>query len=456
MHLVEAAGRKVLLDCGLVRPVHGHPRPHRGDFPFPPHELDAVVLSHAHIDHCGNLPALVRQGFTGPIYCTPATRDLLELMLTNSARFQEEDAHILNVLGHSDGEIQPLFTHQHVDQTLHQCITIPYDQPQTICSNIEARLVDAGHILGSAMVALTVVAGDNRLWRITFTGDLGRRGSALMRPPAVVPVADLLLCETTYGGRKLESPAHAAATLAEVARRTVERGGKVLIPAFSLGRTQVVVHSLLESIRAGRLPEVPIFVDGALATDIAAVYQRYRDCLANADPDFLNGPLVHYLRTPDEGKEVSTARQPCVLIAASGMCEGGRIMTHLKHNIDDPRCTVVLVNYQAPHTPGRQLLERGPTVRFHGRKWNKWADVIYLPGFSGHGDHDDLMAYLEPLVGNNPAVRLVHGEPEGAAALALALSERGFTNVAVPGRGEMAVLGALNGSSEPALTPPTH
>jgi metallo-beta-lactamase family protein len=445
MHLVEAGGRKVLLDCGLVRGPHSHPHPNHAHFPFAPAELDAVVLTHAHVDHCGHLPRLVHEGYAGPIYCTPATCDLLGLILPHSARIQEEEAFVHHIVGGTGRpEEQAFFTQEDVGRALGQCAAVPYDRPWEVGPVVQLRLVNAGHILGSAMAHLTVAA-DDKAGSLTFTGDLGRRGSFLLRGPAPIPEADLLVSECTYGSRALEPLADAAAKLEGVVRDTAERGGKVLIPAFALGRAQVVVHVLAEAMRAGRVPEIPVYVDSAQAADIAAVYYRHPECLAEEAArqlrdgiDLLGGPTVRYVRDADERRALSARRGPCVIIAPGGMCQGGRILHHLKLHIDDPRCTVVLVNYQAPHTPGRQLLERGPTVRWHGRRWNKWAEVVYLPGFSGHADQADLLDYLQPLAGQVPKVRLVHGELEQAYLLAHALREIGFPDVAVPGRGESA------------------
>ena len=262
---------------------------------------------------------------------------------------------------------------------------------------------------------------------LTFTGDLGRRGSPLLRDPAPVPPADLLISESTYGGRVLEPPERAGDALEAVVRRTVERGGKVLIPAFSLGRTQVVLYYLEDAIRAGRLPAVPIFVDSSLAADIAAVYRRHPECLREGYRTrcLSEAPLAQYLRSVPEGTAVSTQRQPCVIISPSGMCDGGRIVRHLKNNLDDPRCSVVLVSYQAPHTLGRKLLVPRGRIRIHGRDWNFWADVVELPGFSGHPDQTELLSFLGPLAGQCPRVRLVHGEPEQAETLARALRRKG-------------------------------
>jgi metallo-beta-lactamase family protein len=432
-HLVEIGGLKLLLDCGSSRRAPGLTPP---GFVVPPEQLDAVILSHAHTDHCGSLPRLVREGFAGPIYCTAATRDLLALMLAESARHAEEDARVLAVLGRAVEPYGPSRTARaEAWQTVQQCVVLPYDRPTEIGPGVELRLADAGHLLGSAMVHLALCDG-GRDYCLSFTGDVGRPGLPLLRPPAAIPPADLVICESTYGGRNHEPPERLAEALHAVVRRTAERGGKVLVPAFSLGRTQAVVHVLQQGMLEGRVPPLPVYVDSPLAADIAGVYRAHPEQLAET-PDLLHGPQVEYVRSLEESHEVGRRRGPCVLVAAGGMCEGGRILHHLKHHIDDPRCSVVLVSYQAPHTPGRRLLERGPTVRLHGRTYNKWADVIELPGFSGHAGHDDLLAMLEPLAGTARKVCLVHGEPEGAGLLARDLERRGFDEVLLPAPGEV-------------------
>jgi metallo-beta-lactamase family protein len=448
MHLVEVGGQKVLLDCGRAMGPRSDPRRRHVAFPFRPAEIDAVVLSHAHLDHCGNLPHLVRQGFDGPIYCTPATRDLVALMLDDTARLHEADARVLRVLERegADPEVQTLLSHEDVSGTLGQFVPVAYDEPRPIGEGVTLRLVDAGHLLGSAMVALSARRG-GREHRLTFTGDLGRRGMPLLRDPAPVPEADLLICESTYGGRVHEPLARTTDALAGAARRTLARGGKVLIPAFTLGRTQTVVSCLLEAMRDGRVPEAPVYIDSPLAADVADVYRRHPECLDDRTlrqlregDDPLDGG-VEYVRSADGSRDLAERREPCVIVAASAMCDGGRIVRHLKANLDDPRCSVVLVGYQAPDSLGRRLLEPRPTVRFHGRTWNLWAEVIDLDGFSGHADRNDFLDLLGPLAGRTAQVRLVHGEPDQAAALADALRARGFADVAIPLPGEAVRVG---------------
>jgi metallo-beta-lactamase family protein len=434
MHLVESGPYRLLLDCGLTRGAGDDGQRNR-HFPFDPKSIDAVVLSHAHTDHCGNLPNLVRQGFRGPIYCTHPTRDLLAVMLVDSARIQEDDARVAVLARGRPGPIDrgPLFTRCDVTQAIDQAVGIAYDMPTLINPDVQLRFSDAGHILGSAIVSLTLQDA-GREYRLTFTGDLGRRGLPFLRDPARVPAADLVICESTYGGRSHDTLEGMAAKMADVVRRTVARGGKVLIPAFSLGRTQVVVHYLRQWMAEGTLPRLPVYVDSPLATEIALVYEEYADHLLESET---NRVPVEFITDADEARQITMQPDPCVIVASGGMCDGGRILHHLKHHIDDPRSTVVLVSYQAPHSVGARLLEHRPTVRFHGRNWNKWIEVVELNGFSGHADQDDFEVLLGPAVATTGRVRLVHGEPAQSEALASRLRRLGFADVDVPQREEV-------------------
>lgn len=429
MHLVETGPHRLLLDCGLHRGPGDEPRRRNRHFPFDPRTIDAVILSHAHVDHCGNLPNLIRQGFAGPIYCTPATRDLIAVMLHDSARIQEDDARVANLVGgRATFDRRPLFLREHVFQTIERCVPVEYDRAQAVNADVQLQFLDAGHILGSAVVTLQLTHA-GRDYRLTFTGDLGRRGLPFLNDPTPLPAADLLICESTYGGRVHDSLPVMAERMGEIVRRTAARGGKVLIPAFSLGRTQVVLHYLHRWMAEGILPRLPIYVDSPLAAEIGLVYEEHATGLhpgASAPPgEFLLSQEEAWFRTTEPG--------PSILIASGGMCDGGRIVQHLKHHIDDPRATLVLVSYQAPHSLGHQMLQRTPTVRFHGRTWNKWLDVVDLNGFSGHADREDFRALLDACVGRTGSVRLVHGDPEQSEALAGQLRTMGFADVAVPG-----------------------
>ncbi len=443
MHLIEAGGEQVLLDCGLYLERRGEGRLRNRTFPFDPYRVKAVVLSHAHIDHCGNLPNLVRQGFRGPIYCTPPTRDLLTLMLADSARIQESDALHAN-MGRQQDEpwVEALYGKADVQRTLDLVEVVPYGHTQAINDSIDFRLVDAGHVLGSAMVAVRIAWG-GRECSLTFTGDVGRPGMPLLCDPSPVPPADVVVCESTYGGQRHEPVERMAEALRVTVAQTLARGGKVLVPAFSLGRSQTVVHFLQRMMSQNRLPSAPIFVDSPLAADIAQLYRQHPDYLSaetvrqlGESANFLEAPQLHYARTLEESKQLNAFRDPCIIVASSGMCEGGRVLHHLKHSIDDPRCSIVLVSYQAPDSLGYRLLERKPTVRFMGRDWNKWADIVVLKGFSGHADQDGLVSALAPLSGRARKVRLVHGEPEAADSVAKELRATGFADVGVAEPGE--------------------
>jgi metallo-beta-lactamase family protein len=439
MHLVEFGNRRVLLDCGLVRGRRDEARRHNGHFPFDPETIDAVILSHAHVDHSGNLPHLVRQGFEGPIYCTPATRDLVAIMLDDSARIQEEEAAVAAVVGRAGSDGGRLAIRVDARRAIEQCVPVPYDHPLELFDSARLRFLDAGHILGSAVTRLTV-EHQGREHSLTFTGDLGRRGLPFLRHPPTVPAGDLIISESTYGGKVHDTLDRMATKMAEVVERTAERNGKVLIPAFSLGRTQVVLHFLRRWTAEGLLPELPLFVDSPLAERIEKIHDRYSDLL-QGDPATEPGPEPQHLRTSEEVEEATTMRGPAIIVASGGTCDGGRIMRHLRHHIDDPRASVVLVSYQPPHSLGARLLERGPTVRFHGRTWNKWCEVVQISGFSGHADQNDFLALLGPAAAEAQRVRLVHGEPEQAQALAEGLGQAGARDVMVPEHGETTGMG---------------
>jgi metallo-beta-lactamase family protein len=448
MHLLESNGHKILLDCGLYQGKRSEARQRNSNFPFRPGDISAVVLSHAHIDHCGNLPNLVRQGFNGPIYCTAATRDLSAVMLADSAKIQEEDAEYLN-RQRPKGEplIEPLYRREDAWRTAGLCQSLPYDRPGEVAPGVQVRFVDAGHLLGSAMIALRIqVGGQER--SITFTGDLGRRGLPILRDPAPVPAAELLISESTYGGRTHPPVESLADELAQVVKRTFDRGGKVLIPAFSLGRTQTVVYYLHQLIQSGRLGQIAIFVDSPLASDATEVFRKHPECfdqetasLLQKDPDVFGGRLVHYTRSVEESKQLNGRKEPCIIIASSGMCETGRILHHLKHNIENPANTILIIGYQAPDTVGYRLVNKEPEIRIHDALWKLRAEVVVMNAFSSHSDRGDFLDYLGPLAGQVQHVRLVHGEVDQAEALAGALREKGFKEVLIPDRGEKIAIG---------------
>jgi metallo-beta-lactamase family protein len=447
MHRVDACGQSVLLDCGLFQGRRDESRLRNRSFPFRPKDIDAVLLSHAHIDHCGNLPNFVRQGFAGPIYCTPATRALAGVMLGDAAKIHEEDAAYLNRHREKgEPEVEPLYDGRDVYRTLLRLKAVPYDTPFAVGVGLEATFVDAGHLLGSAMIGLRIdgTGGERRL---TFTGDLGRPGLPILRDPAPVPPGDLLISESTYGGHTHESVEETAERLGRVVRQTAARGGKLIIPAFSVGRTQTIVYFLHQLMNAGRLPNLPIFVDSPMAVRATEVFRAHPECfddetlrLLREHPDLFGERHVHYVDKVHESIALNDRRDPCIIISASGMCEAGRILHHLKHNIEDPRSTILIAGFQAPDTLGRRLVERRPQVHILGRTCTLKAEVVVLNGLSSHADHGGLLRSLGPLIGTVQRVRLVHGEPERAEALAEGLRAAGFQDVAIPDRGESVVI----------------
>ncbi len=443
MHQVSVGGKTILLDCGLFQGRRAESHRRNRDFPFRAKAIDAVVLSHAHIDHCGNLPNLVRRGFNGPIYCTPATRALAAVMLGDAVKIQEEDAAYLNRHREKDEpKVEPLYDGRDVYRTLHRLQSVRYGARVGVTKGMEATFVDAGHLLGSAMISLNI-DGSTGMRRLTFTGDLGRPGLPILRDPEPIPPCDFLISESTYGGHTHEPVEETASRLGEVVRRTTERGGKVIIPAFAVGRTQTVIYFLHQLISAGKLPNVPIFVDSPMAARATEVFQAHPECfnvetlkLLSSQPDLFGGRYVRYVESVQESVQLNSRKGPCVVIAASGMCENGRILHHLKHNLSDPRNTVLIAGYQATDTLGRRLVERRPEVRILGRMVPVKAEIIVLNGLSSHADHGDLLRMIGPLVGNTGRIRLVHGEPERAAALAEGLKGIGFADVGIPERGE--------------------
>lgn len=443
MHLVRAGGKSILLDCGLFQGRRAESFQRNRDFPFKAKSIDAVVLSHAHIDHCGNLPNLLRRGFSGPIYCTPATRALAAVMLGDAAKIQVEDAVYLNRKRTKDEpKVEPIYDARDVFRTLTRLQAVRYGARVSIGHGMEATFSDAGHLLGSAAVHLKCngKAGDRS---ITFTGDMGRADLPILRDPEPLPAGDLVITECTYGGHTHEPVTETVERLGEVVSHTANRGGKVLIPAFAVGRTQTIVYFLHQLISAGKLPNIPMYVDSPMAARASEVFQSHPECFDDETakvfaehPEMFGSKRVKYIESVHESIALNHRHEPCVIIAASGMCEAGRILHHLKHNLDNPKNTVLIAGYQAEHTLGRRLVERRAEVRILNQTVPVRAEIVVLNGLSSHADQGDLMRMLGPLKDSAKHTRLVHGEPNRAAALGTALLGAGFADVIAPARGD--------------------
>lgn len=437
MHVLEIAGKRLLLDCGLFQGRRRESEERNRYLPFDARGIDAMILTHAHIDHSGNIPTLVNQGFDGPIYATHATRDLCAIMLRDSGRIHERDAEWFNkkVRKRHEPEQKPLYTEEDAVLAMHAFVGLDYGKSTTLGPGLTFELRDAGHVLGSSMVVLDVGENGTRR-RICFTGDLGRRAMPLTRDPASVEDVDVLIMESTYGDRLHEPVPVMKTALRDVVVRTAARGGKVLIPAFALERAQTVVYLLHQLRSEGAIPPVPIYVDSPLACDVTEVFKvnpEYFDQPARAFWEGTSG--VDGFRTiadVEESKALNYLREPAVIIAGSGMCEAGRIVHHLRNNIEDERNTVLLVGFQARHTLGRRLLEHRPEVRIFGLDIAVEAEIVDVGAFSSHADQAGLLDFAHACRPTLDRLFLVHGEEPQALALAQRLQEQGFDRVTVP------------------------
>jgi metallo-beta-lactamase family protein len=407
-----------------------------------------MVLSHAHIDHSGALPRLYRQGFRGPIYCTPATRDLCAVMLEDSAEIQRQDAAYINRAierDHADMEpVEPLYTQDDVVGTLGLMVNVPYHREIVIAEGVKLTYYDAGHVLGSAMVALDIdVVGEER--RLVFSGDIGRRHMPILRDPEIPPRATYLLMESTYGDRNHDPIERMEDELHDVISRTVDRGGKVIVPSFALERAQEVIYALKDLKNQGRLPDVPVYVDSPLTVKVTDVFRMHPNCfdrrarelvLSGDSPFDFEG--LKYVSSVEDSKAIDRSDDPAVIISASGMCEFGRVVHHLVASIENRKNTVMIVGFQAQHTLGRRLVERRSRVRIFGVERDRHAEVAVLNGFSAHAGQDDLIDYAERVreAGSLRTVALVHGEDKPRNTLKELLEARGFPSVLTPKRGD--------------------
>jgi metallo-beta-lactamase family protein len=434
MHLLEAAGARVLLDAGLFQGHRVDARKLNAELPFDARRVDTVLVSHAHIDHTGRLPLLANQGFHGPIVVTPATRDLCAVMLADSAHIQEKDFEYLEKRGRAGPEARPLYTMADAVRVQKLMIAVPYHRVHHVRKNLSLEYLDAGHIRGSAAIDLRIAEGGPH--RLVFSGDIGRNGLPIIRDPEPPsgPI-DTLIIESTYATRDHESVAGSEERLGEAIRRTAARGGKVLVPSFAVGRVQELVYSINQLFRDGKIPRIPVYVDSPLAVDVTSDFRLHpetfdrSELLVESGAALFDVPLLHYVRDVADSKALNRLAGPAVIIAASGMAEAGRIVHHLANGVSDPRNTVLIVGFQAEHTLGRRIVERQPMLRLLGDEQPLRAEVVVLNGYSAHADRTELARWLGEVRRTSPTlgtVYLVHGEASAQDALREQLSSDGY------------------------------
>jgi metallo-beta-lactamase family protein len=455
LHEVQADGKRYLLDCGLTQGRRKEAEQRNRHLPVPAAGVHAVLLSHAHIDHSGNLPSLVKNGFQGPIFTTPASVDLCNAMLRDTAHIQEKDAEFVNKRrrrragrdnGVDEAPVEPLYTMEDAERTLPLLQPVPYYTPKKLDDFLAYECYDAGHMLGSSVIILHYRNGGKRI-RLAYSGDVGRPKLPIVRDPDVLPPAEYLIMESTYGNRFHKDEGAVADKLAGIVQRTCERGGKIIVPAFAVGRTQQLVLLLHQLANAGRIPKIPIFVDSPLAVDVTAVFRKHVECFdAETRQYLLDGEdpfgfeRLRYIRDVADSMKLNDLRGPFVVVSASGMCEAGRILHHLRNNIEDPRNTILITGFQAANTLGRKLVENWQQVPIFGEPMRVRAEVAKLNELSGHADQGELLEWLKPLAPHLKRIFLVHGEPSQSAALKNAIEAEYGVETLIPTRGQSFLL----------------
>ena len=440
-HLFTFGDRRVLVDCGMFQGRRAQVYEKNRTLGFNPQELDAAILSHGHFDHCGNLPALVRAEvpYAGNIYATSATRDIANLIMMDTAHIMAKDYEYL-VAKHRDKQAYPpLYAERDVLSVLDHFVTLHFHRPFPVVDGVTAEFLNAGHILGSALTVFAVKEGGTTR-RVAFTGDLGRPVPAIIAGPETLPPVDYLLCEGTYGTRRHDPTADAMGQLATVIRETSRRGGKVIIPSFAVGRTQELLFFLHLLKDAGQIPDLDIFLDSPMAVNATGIFRVHQECyneaVRKAFLDHHENPFgfasLKYVVEVEESKALNNRLDPCIIISGSGMCEGGRILHHLKNHIGDPRHTILVVGFMAANTLGRAIADRRPTVKIFGVEYPLKARVKILNAFSGHADYEEIRQYVAKLdLQRLRRIYLVHGEPDALTNLRGVLLGSGVRSVEI-------------------------
>ncbi len=449
-HEIEFEGKQILLDCGLFQGKRKEAFERNRSVGCKSEGIDLLILSHAHIDHSGRTPCLVRGGYRGDIYCTPATRDLCAAMLLDTAHIQESDVRFVNKRRRKQGKraFKPLYTKDDVARTMRQFVGIGYDRPREVLPGVRLTLVDAGHMLGSSHVILDFDRSNGEgSVRLVFSGDIGRPGMPILRDPTpIVEGTDLLLVESTYGNRIHPPYRDSEVELRRIVNETVARGGCLLVPAFAVGRTQQLVYALHKLHDEGAIPALPIYVDSPLATRVTDVFRLHPETYDEETRAFLQSDkhrspfgfgALHYTRSVEESKALNTLREPAIIISASGMMEAGRILHHLRNRIEKPQNTILITGWQAPNTLGRRIVDGEETIKIFGEEFHLEAHVEILTGFSAHADREGLLEWAGAMKKKPRRTFVIHGEPRSAGALAEGLrTEHQFSNVEVPELGE--------------------
>jgi metallo-beta-lactamase family protein len=433
-YVLEVGGRRVMIDCGMFQERKFQDR-NWAPSPIPAGQIEALLLTHVHIDHCGLIPKLVHEGFRGPIHTTEPSAALVEIMLRDSAEIQQEDVGYKKKRHakegrHSPHPYEPLYTEADVDLTLPLVRACKYAQPVQVTPEITARYFDAGHILGSAMIEVNAVENGKKS-RVVFSGDICQQDKPIIRDPIMLLMADNNVMESTYGDRKHQRAGDTESQLAAVINETHGRGGNVVIPTFAVERAQELIYHIGRLARAGRIPQMPVFLDSPMAVDVTGIYLKFHDYCDEAMLEMINShqpplkfPTLSLVRTAAESKQINGLKTPAVIMASSGMCNAGRIKHHLKNNIERPESTILFVGHQGEGTLGRLILDGVPRVRIHGQEFSVRAQIEQIYGFSGHADHDGLMRWISHFKSPPKRVFLTHGEEQVALKLAAEIKLR--------------------------------
>jgi len=439
-------GKQILLDCGVFQGKGLETDAMNRKLGFNPEKINHIVLTHAHIDHSGLIPYIYKLGFRGSVICTNATRDLCALMLADSGQIHEHDTITFNKKRHRQGldPVEPLYTKADAVECMQLFIGVPYDRKFQIDQYTKLKFTNTGHMLGSGVVNIEI-SENGKTTRIAYTGDIGRPVNRILKPPQVFPQADFLIAESTYGDRLHVQNEEAEEELLNVVKETcVNKGGKLIIPSFSVGRTQEIVYSLNNLYNAGKLPKVDIYVDSPLSVDVTSVFRLHPECfnddilhVMETDPDPFGFNSLFYIRKQEDSKKLNSIKKPCVIISASGMMEAGRVKHHLANNISDPKNTILAVGYCSPRTLGARILRGDKIVSIFGNKYEVKAEIRRIESFSGHGDYKEMINYLKCQdLSELQNTFLVHGEYETQLKYKSYLEEAGFKNIIIPGPGD--------------------